>query len=139
MSTITFQLPVRYQLVNKLTSLDAGVRVLPFGAAFPVGMIGGSTLGSKLKIPGIYLVVFGTILQIIGCALLGTQSTPDSISGTVYGSQVIAGVGCGMTYQIFYLLIAFTSVEADKGKRNHLVTIQAEACRYHADNSRRHI
>ncbi|KAM7200712.1 Major facilitator superfamily domain containing protein [Naviculisporaceae sp. PSN 640] len=114
MSTVAFQLPVRYQMVNGLNSTEAGVRVLPFGAAFPVGMIGGSSLGSQLKIPGIYLVMFGTILQIIGCALLGTQSTPDGISGTVYGSQVIVGVGCGMTYQTFYLLIPFTAVESDK-------------------------
>lgn len=117
MSTVTFQLPVRYQLVNQLTSIEAGVRVLPFGGAFPVGMIVGSTLGTKAKVPGIYLVMMGSILQIIGCALLGTQSAPDGISATVYGSQVIAGIGCGMTYQIFYLLIPFTVADSDKGKQ----------------------
>ncbi|KAM7191826.1 Major facilitator superfamily domain containing protein [Rhypophila sp. PSN 637] len=114
MSTIAFQLPQRYQFVNHLDPIQAGVRVLPFGGAFPVGMIGASFLGSKVKVPAIHLVMFGTVLQIVGCALLGTQSTMVEISATVYGSQVVAGMGCGMTYQMFYLLIPFTVAESDK-------------------------
>lgn len=115
MTTVAFQLPQRYQIVNGLSSIDAGVRILPFGGGFPVGMIGGSTLGSKLRVPAIYLVMLGSVLQIIGCALLGTQSSADGIGRDVYGYQVLAGVGCGMTYQMLYLLIPFTAVQADKG------------------------
>jgi len=118
MTTISFQLPQRYQIVNGLSSVDAGVRILPFGAGFPVGMIGGSTLGSKLRVPAIYLVMFGSVLQIMGCALLGTQSSADGIDHALYGYQVISGIGCGMTYQMLYLLIPFTAVQSDKGERD---------------------
>ncbi|KAK3329249.1 MFS multidrug transporter-like protein [Apodospora peruviana] len=114
MTTTAFQLPQRYQVVNGLSSIEAGVRVLPFGGGFPIGLIGSSTAASKLKVPGIYLVMSGAVLQVIGCALLGTQPDTFGINPAVYGYQIICGVGCGITYQILYLMIPFTAEQPDK-------------------------
>lgn len=119
MTVTNFQLPQRFQLVNGLSSLDAGVRILPFGAAFPVG----SVVASKIKIPGIYLVLLGSVLQIVGYALLSTMTASENVQPSVYGYQVICGLGCGLNYTTQYLMIAFVAEKEDKCKLFVVATI----------------
>lgn len=83
MSVMNFQLPQRSQLVNGLSSLDAGVRLLPFGAAFPVGSVGSANIVSKLRVPGVYLVLAGAELQVIGYALLRTLDGSTAIQPAI--------------------------------------------------------
>lgn len=115
MSVINFQLPQRFQLVNGLSGLDAGVRLLPFGAAVPVGTIAGANAASKLRIPAIYLVLFGAVIQIIGYSLFSTLQNSLSIESALYGYEVLVGVGSGMSYQVLYLMVPFTSDKIDNG------------------------
>ncbi|ROW13544.1 hypothetical protein VPNG_04491 [Cytospora leucostoma] len=113
MSVMNFQLPQRFQLVNGLSSLDAGVRLLPFGAAFPVGSVGSANIASKLRVPGVYLVLVGAVLQVIGYALLSTLDGSTTIQPAIYGYQILCGVGSGISYQVLYLLVPFTSDKVD--------------------------
>lgn len=115
MSVVNFQLPQRFQLVNGLSGLDAGVRLLPFGAAVPVGTIAGANAASKLRIPAIYLVMLGAAIQIVGYSLLSTLGSSLSIEPALYGYQVLVGFGSGMSYQVLYLLVPFTSDKIDNG------------------------
>jgi predicted MFS family arabinose efflux permease len=114
MTATGFQLPQRFQVVNGLSSIDAGVRVLPFGAGFPVGLAAGSTAASRFRVPGIYIALTGSVLQIIACALLGTLPLSVDVDPAIYGYQVLSGIGCGTTYQMLYLLIPFTAEQPDK-------------------------
>ena len=58
LGVISFQLSQRFQLVNALSGIDAGVRLLPFGGTFPVGAIASSRLIDMGKIPAVYFATF---------------------------------------------------------------------------------
>ncbi|KAF7912853.1 uncharacterized protein EAF01_001874 [Botrytis porri] len=114
MGVTTFQLPQRFQLVNGLSSLDAGIRLLPFGAVFPVGCMVGTIIAGKFKVPAIYLIFVGSIFQIIGYALLSTLGTSACIETAVYGYLIICGFGCGLTFAMAYIMVPFTVDLCDK-------------------------
>ncbi|ETS78083.1 hypothetical protein PFICI_10145 [Pestalotiopsis fici W106-1] len=113
--TVTvFQLPQRFQLVNGLSGFDAGVRILPFAGGITVGSSIGAKLASQFRLPAVYVVLFGSSLQIIGLALMTTLPSSLSVPATVYGYQVIAGFGCGVSYAVLYLMIPFTTGRRDR-------------------------
>lgn len=114
MTVTTFQLPQRFQLVNGLSSLDAGLRLLPFGAMFPIGSMVATTVASKFKIPAIYLVFLGSVLQVVGYALLSTLTTSVQVESAVYGYLIMCGFGCGMTFTMLYITVPFTVDKCDK-------------------------
>ncbi|TEY56422.1 hypothetical protein BOTCAL_0225g00020 [Botryotinia calthae] len=114
MGVTTFQLPQRFQLVNGLSSLDVGIRLLPFGAVFPVGCMAGTIIAGKFKVPAIYLIFVGSIFQIIGYALLSTLSTSAHIETAAYGYLIICGFGCGLTFTMVYITAPFTADLCDK-------------------------
>ncbi|RDA90121.1 hypothetical protein CP533_2571 [Ophiocordyceps camponoti-saundersi (nom. inval.)] len=109
-----FQLPQRFQLVNGLSSIDASVRILPFGVAFCVGSLASSRLTSSLRVPSIYHVLAGSALQVVGFALLGVLRPSREIQPAVYGYQILCGIGVGLNYMALYLLIPFTADKRDK-------------------------
>lgn len=52
-----FQIPQRFRLVNRLSGLDAGVRLIPFTMCMPVGTVISSILATRLHIaPIIYFL-----------------------------------------------------------------------------------
>lgn len=52
-----FQIPQRFQLVNGLSGLDAGVRLIPFTMCMPVGTVTSAILTTRLHIaPIIYFL-----------------------------------------------------------------------------------
>ncbi|GAB1315320.1 hypothetical protein MFIFM68171_05530 [Madurella fahalii] len=114
MSVTTFQLPQRFQLVNGLSSLDSGLRLLPFGAMFPVGSMAGSTLSSKLRVPAIYLALVGSVFQVVSYALLSALSASLQVETKVYGYLILAGFGCGLTYTMVYIVVPFTVEKRDQ-------------------------
>ncbi|KAI1171984.1 putative efflux pump antibiotic resistance protein [Nemania sp. FL0916] len=112
--TVTvFQLPQRFQLLNGLSGLDAGVRLIPFGAAFPVGCVVGARVASKWRVAPVMIVPVGTTLQALGFALLGTLSTEPRLHPRTYGFEILAGFGVGMNYQSLYLMIPFVTTKRD--------------------------
>ncbi|KAK7979680.1 t-SNARE [Apiospora arundinis] len=105
-----------FQLLNGLSGLDAGVRLIPFGAAVPFGTIASTNVLSKLRVPAVFVTIIGALLQVVGYALLGTSEVSSHIPPALYGYQVIAGVGCGVCFQTLFLAIPFTVEEGDKVK-----------------------
>ncbi|KAH8897431.1 putative efflux pump antibiotic resistance protein [Thozetella sp. PMI_491] len=108
-----FQLPQRFLLINGLSNFDAGIRIVPFGAAFAVGTILSGKLASKLKVPGLYLICIGGLLQVAGYALLGTLQASVEVQPGVYGYQVLAGIGCSFSYSNLIMLVAYTAEKGD--------------------------
>ncbi|KAG8157943.1 hypothetical protein KVR01_012215 [Diaporthe batatas] len=109
-----FQLPQRYQIVNSLQPLDAGVRLIPFTLAAPVGSIVSAVLAKAAKIPPLYLVIFAAVLQVIGFSLLSTIPESTHIIAAQYGYQIIAGFGCGINISLFLVMTPFRVQERDK-------------------------
>lgn len=116
LTVTTFQLPQRFQLINGLSSLDAGVRLVPFGAAVPIGTVASANIAGKLQVPAVYIIIAGAVLQVVGFALLSTLEASTQIPPAVYGYQVIAGLGCGISFQTLFLAIPFIAEKRDYGR-----------------------
>jgi hypothetical protein len=60
-------------------------------------------MAGRFRLPPIFVAIGGSALQVLGFALLGTLPYTHNILPRTYGFQVIAGFGCGVTYQSFYI------------------------------------
>ncbi|KAK8039562.1 hypothetical protein PG993_007973 [Apiospora rasikravindrae] len=119
--TVTnLQIPQRFQLVGGYSSLDAGIRLIPFGGGLSAGIILSANVAKRSKVPTIYSVMVGALLQIVGYALLATGGSYVHIPSAVYGYQVIAGLGCGISFQTLILNIPHVAE-----KRDHAVGMGA--------------
>ncbi|TGJ78863.1 hypothetical protein E0Z10_g9909 [Xylaria hypoxylon] len=109
-----YQLPQRFQLVNGLSGLDAGVRLIPFTFASPVGTGFAATISGRLKIPPIWIILVGAVLQVIGFALLGTLPITTDLLPRTYGFEIIAGFGCGMNLALLFVIVPQVSEKRDR-------------------------
>ncbi|KAI1441286.1 putative multidrug resistance protein fnx1 [Annulohypoxylon stygium] len=108
-----FTLPQRFQLVYGFSGLDAGVRLIPFTALIPIGSAFGSRISGRFKIPCVYLMLIGSIMQIIDFAFLGTLPKTLTIPTRTYGLEVLAGFGCGINFLMVLLMIPLVTAEMD--------------------------
>ncbi|KAK3687941.1 major facilitator superfamily domain-containing protein [Podospora appendiculata] len=105
MTISSIQLPQRYQLVNEMSPLDAGVKFLAYGVPFPFGVVVTSVLAGRFRLPFVYIIVLGTVMQIVGFALLSTTpGTVDPWPGQ-FGYSFIAGLGVGITGGLYNFLV----------------------------------
>jgi hypothetical protein len=115
-----YQLPQRFQLVNGLSGLDAGVRLIPFTLASPVGTGFAATISGRLKIPPIWIILIGAGLQVIGFALLGTLPITTALLPRTYGFEIIAGFGCGMNLALLFTIVPQVTEKRDQGKSDEI-------------------
>lgn len=115
MGVVAYQIPQRFQIINGMSSLDAGVRLLPYGAAFTFGNIVSGRLSGRLRVPTVYLVLVGSALQIIGYTLMSKLSATPEVQPAIYGYMVLVGVGGGLNYLSLYITIPFVVDKRDKG------------------------
>jgi tetrahydromethanopterin S-methyltransferase subunit F len=111
-----YQLPQRFQLVNRLSSLEAGLRLIPFTLASPVGTGTAATVAGKFNVPPIWIIITGACLQVVGFVLLGTMPTTGDFLARTYGFEVIAGFGCGMNLALLFVIIPEVVELRDQGK-----------------------
>jgi drug/metabolite transporter (DMT)-like permease len=87
----------------------------------------------KPKVPPIWLVLAGVILEIIGVVLLSRISTSRAIDSAQYGYQIIAGFGTGMINAGLIILVPYIMEKRDLGKNlhliNHFVLLTLSSCR----------
>ena len=110
------EIPLRFQTVNSLSSLDAGVRLLPFATISPFGTVIFVTIATKAKIPPIYLLFVGAALQTAGIALLATLPDTVDISPGQYGYEVLAALGTGSNIGLLVLVTPQVVEARDRGK-----------------------
>ncbi|KAF7914938.1 hypothetical protein BELL_0327g00030 [Botrytis elliptica] len=103
-----FQLPQRFQVVDGISALNAGFKLIPFTVLAPVGSVISAILAGKVKIPPIYLVLIASCIQVIGFALLSTLPTAAAASPAQYGYQVIAGFGIGINISTLILMTPYS-------------------------------
>ncbi|GAP86914.1 putative MFS multidrug transporter [Rosellinia necatrix] len=109
-----FIIPQRFQLVYGTSGLDAGVKLIPFTITIPFGAILASTLAGKLKIPALYVVIAGSVLQVVGFSLLGTLPSTTSIPAQIYGGEFVAGLGGGINFALLFVMIPFVNEGRDR-------------------------
>ena len=108
------QIPLRLQTVYRISALGAGIRLLPFAVLTPIGTGVAAVVAGKAKIPPVYLMPVGAIIQVVGFALLSTGSTGPSPPKAQYGYQAIAGFGVGMNLSLLILMTPFAVEKRDK-------------------------
>lgn len=110
-----FQLPQRLQVVNGLSPIEAGVRLIPFSLAAPFGSVITAGIAKSLKVPLVHMILCASALQVIGFALLSTLPNGHSVIPAQYGYEFIAGFGCGINISMLVLITPFCVQERDKG------------------------
>ncbi|RYP47037.1 hypothetical protein DL768_006832 [Monosporascus sp. mg162] len=98
------QIPQRFMLVNSLSAIDAGLRLLPFAAVVASTSVLTAIIASKAKIPAINVLIFGACIEVAGVAGLSRTSTQSTIESPQYGFQILAGAGVGI-YNIILILL----------------------------------
>ncbi|KAI1169315.1 putative multidrug resistance protein fnx1 [Nemania serpens] len=109
-----FILPQRFQIVYGTSGLGAGVRLIPFTAVIPFGTVFASVVAGKAKVPPVYLMILGSLLQVLGFALIGTLPSTLDIPSRIYVFQVLAGWGCGINFTLLLILIPFVTEKRDR-------------------------
>jgi hypothetical protein len=98
-------LPQRYQVVNQSSALDASAKLLSFAISMPFGLILGSILSGRLRLPFVATFVLGATLQTVGFALVSTvPNTVDFWTGQ-HAYNVIAGLGTGVSAGTYFVLV----------------------------------
>ncbi|KAF2229265.1 MFS general substrate transporter [Viridothelium virens] len=94
---VIVNLPQRFQAINAVSPLLAGVYLMPLLLCSPLASGLSGYLVSNLKIPPFYLIVAGSILQLVGVCLLGSlPSVPLHLEKQQFGYEVIMGLGFGI-------------------------------------------
>lgn len=106
---LVIALPQRFQTVNSMTALDAGVRLLPYAMLAPVGSLVSNIIFMRRPVP-IPLLTAGACFQVLGLALLAADPVRESIPAKLYGFEILAGFGVGITFGTL-VVITPSSVE----------------------------
>lgn len=115
---ISYEIPQKYQAANGLTPLGAGIRLLVFVCAQPLGSFMGNAIARATKMPPIFILLAGIALQILGLGLMIMLPGSGAVPGAQYAYQAIMGWGSGLTFSIVMLITPFTVEAKDLGKLN---------------------
>ncbi|KAL4860797.1 hypothetical protein BDV12DRAFT_204680 [Aspergillus spectabilis] len=94
---LVIALPQRFQTVNSMSALDAGVRLLPYAMLAPVGSLVSNIIFMRRPVP-IPLLIAGATFQVLGLALLVADPVRESLPAKLYGYEILAGFGVGITF-----------------------------------------
>ncbi|KAF2469066.1 MFS multidrug transporter-like protein [Lindgomyces ingoldianus] len=104
MTVTIIQIPQRFVLVNGLSPMAAGVRLLPFTTVMASSSVLASIITSKAKIPVVNVLIFAGLLMIAGTVGLSQTPVSPAIWGPQYGFQILAGVGVGI-FNVMVILL----------------------------------
>lgn len=112
-----FQLSQKLQIVNGFSPLEADIWLMLFTFAAPLESMISAIVVEKLKVPSIYIVIFASILQVIGFVLLSTLPASSDLIPAQYDYEVIAGFECDINISLLMLMTPFFVETRDKSKR----------------------
>jgi hypothetical protein len=119
-----YNLPIRFQVVNDMTPLNAGLGLLPLlGSTAVGGMIGGAA--PRIKNMIFPTLVVAACLLVIGTSLLSTLSNTLEVEPKTYGFQVFVGLGFGLTVSTVSTLATLESDSRDHGMSSRKYIIRA--------------
>ena len=105
--TIVLELPLRLESVNDRSGIRAGIDILPFTATIALGsaITGGLTV--RGRVPLIFVLAVGSILQILGMGLLYSVHANSSLPASIYGYQILVGLGSGLSLTTLLDIVPF--------------------------------
>ncbi|TVY23362.1 Efflux pump [Lachnellula hyalina] len=111
----TIQIPQRFQTVNGDSAFVAGTRLIPFSIMVPMGAVISALIIGKTRIPPIYFLFAGGLLEVAGTAGLCVTPTTWKIWPPQYVFQILAGTGVGFFNGTLTLLVPFIVEKRDLG------------------------
>ncbi|TVY24313.1 Efflux pump [Lachnellula hyalina] len=102
-SAILISIPQRYQVVDSSSPLQAGIRLLPYTIANPIGLLVGNTIGGATKIAPIYLLFGSSLIQLLGIALLDMIPVKGGMLASMYVFEILIALGVGVTASVTML------------------------------------
>ncbi|KAK4197310.1 major facilitator superfamily transporter [Triangularia verruculosa] len=108
-------IPQRMQVVNHLSAVQAGIRMLPLLLCSPVATALSGFMLSKLRLPPLYMLLAGCILQAVGVGLFGWLQTGGvgEIPASQYGTQIIMGFGFGFNLGTLLMMVPLVVKQED--------------------------
>jgi hypothetical protein len=103
-TVITISLPQKYQAVYGDTPFQAGYRLIAYTVLVPFGSIVFNTVLAKTRIPPIYLLFVGSILQNVGPGLMLTIPATGAIPGQIYFFEMLVAIGVGGNFALLVVL-----------------------------------
>ncbi|TVY91258.1 Efflux pump [Lachnellula willkommii] len=111
----TIQIPQRFQTVNGDSAFVAGTRLIPFSIMVPMGAVISALIIGRTRIPPIYFLFAGGLLEVAGTAGLCVTPTTWKIWPPQYVFQILAGTGVGFFNGTLTLLVPFIVEKRDLG------------------------
>ena len=133
------QIPQRYMTVNGLSSFDAAVRLLSFGAFVPLSSTFAAALIGKYQIPPSFVILSGSMMQLVGAVLFSRIPSDLYVHPEQYGYQIMLGVGVGFVMCGLILLVPCVMEHRDLCKSQLCIDIPNPltpiSCRHGFDRS----
>ncbi|KAI9042371.1 putative benzoate 4-monooxygenase cytochrome P450 [Aspergillus affinis] len=105
--TLVLGLPGRFQNLNNDSGLDAGVHILPFTLSIAIASASAGGLTARGRFPPIAVFAIGAALQVVGIALLYSVYPSSALPARIYGYQILAGVGVGLSLTTTFNIMPF--------------------------------
>lgn len=113
---IVINIPQRAQAVNGYSPVKAGLALLALLLSSPSATAVSGVLTSSFKVPPIYLILIGAVLQVIGVGLtISLPTTGGPFPKQQYGFEVIMGLGFGLILATVLTLAQLVCDEKDIG------------------------
>lgn len=114
-NVVIVHLAQRFQVLNNLSPLDAGIHIIPYSAVATVATMIACLASRKFRIPVVYFALLGSILHTVGISLLSTLPETRSYPSEGYGYEAISGAGVGITIGILTLAVPYIVESRDLG------------------------
>ncbi|KAE8155111.1 MFS multidrug transporter [Aspergillus avenaceus] len=106
-NVVVVYLAQRFQVLEKMSPLSAGIHLIPYTALATVSTTIASIACLRGRIPFVYIILFASILHTVGIALLSTLPESGPFPDAGYGYEVLAGSGVGVTIGILVLAVPY--------------------------------
>ena len=116
MTVLVIQLPQRFEAVDGDSPLEAGVHLLAFSLAVPIGSLCSNVLAASTKQPAIILISVASAVEIIGSALMTTIPNSGDIPKLFYLYEGITGFSVGFIFSLLLLVTPNSVEERDLGE-----------------------
>lgn len=117
--TTVINIPQRLQTVNSFSAIDAGIRMLPLLLLTPVASALSGLMVARLRVPPLFVLLFGAALQCIGVGLFSSIGHSNlQVPAAQYGYQVLMGLGFGFSLSTILMMATIVVAEKDLGMGN---------------------
>lgn len=97
-------MPQRFQTVHGATPFGAGLRLIPFNFVIALSSALINVLAAKTRIPPVYLLFAGSVIQLVGLVLFSTLPDGLTAPSVIYGAEVLSGCGIGIMMGLLIII-----------------------------------